>query len=115
MHTWKISQLLASLSAGCQDIVFALLVLTFSLLIKCLMGILDFLPAFSSNSDKTFCNKIITKLTTQGCDKIVILCQYQFCLNELVTSVTLHQAYNKLLTACSTFVPTIRDYGVSKI
>jgi hypothetical protein len=53
-------------------------------------------------------NKNVTRLTTQGCNNIVISWLYRTCWNNLATSLIIYQqGYYKLLTACSILVDNL--------
>jgi hypothetical protein len=54
-------------------------------------------------------NKNVTRLTTQGCNNVVVCRLYRTCWNNLATSLIISKGCYKLLTTCSLLVTTTWD------
>jgi hypothetical protein len=69
------------------------------------MALSDLLQGCSNKSDiQSWYNKNVTKLTTQGCNNIVISWLYRMCWNNLATSLIISIRLLQLLTTCSILV-----------
>jgi hypothetical protein len=68
------------------------------------MALSDLLQGCSNKSDTVMINKNVTRLTTQGCNNIVISWLYRTCWNNLATSLimpsSLLQVDNSLFQTC---------------
>ena len=109
MHKNLTCSIVASLSTSRQQDVFALVVPScqrLEQLVTSLTGISDLLQDVPTTLIQSRCHKIVTKLTTQDCNNIVISWLYQSCWNNLVTSLivpsSLLRVVNSLFQTCST-------------
>jgi hypothetical protein len=106
-------QVVANLFTSCRQVVFALLVpsccnkfeTSCSQLVTSLMALSDLLQVFSYKSDTVMINnKNVTRLTTQGCNNIVISWLDRTCWNNLATSLIIStrllQVVNSLFQTC---------------